>query len=112
MTSFTLKNIPPALYERIKVKAKLNRRSINNEIITMLEQSVKARTPTEAQALLEETRKLRELTANYVLTDDEINKAKRPVQRAETMFLSEPALAKDWDRPEEDEAWAHLQPDK
>ncbi|GEM_PF-951195 len=23
-------------------------------------------------------------------------------------LLSEPALAKDWDRPEEDEAWSHL----
>ena len=27
---------------------------------------------------------------------------------AETALLSEPALAKDWDRPEEDAAWAHL----
>lgn len=26
--------------------------------------------------------------------------------------LSEVALAADWDRPEEDEAWAHLQPGK
>ncbi|MDA0378695.1 MAG: hypothetical protein O2899_04310 [Bacteroidetes bacterium] len=24
-------------------------------------------------------------------------------------LLSEPALAKEWDRPEEDEAWQHLQ---
>lgn len=75
MTSFTLKNVPPDLYERIKVKAKINRRSINNEIITILEQGVKARTPAEVQALLEETRKLREPTAHYVLTDEEIEKA-------------------------------------
>jgi hypothetical protein len=27
-----------------------------------------------------------------------------------TAFLSEQALATDWNRPEEDEAWAHLQP--
>ena len=26
----------------------------------------------------------------------------------ETALLSEQALAKDWDRPEEDEAWSHL----
>ena len=26
-------------------------------------------------------------------------------------LLSEPALAKDWERPEEDEAWSHLQPE-
>ncbi|PYV09144.1 MAG: hypothetical protein DMG23_11735 [Acidobacteria bacterium] len=28
---------------------------------------------------------------------------------SETALLSEPALAKDWSRPEEDEAWSHLQ---
>ena len=27
----------------------------------------------------------------------------------ETALLSEPALAKDWDRPEEDAAWSYLQ---
>ncbi len=29
---------------------------------------------------------------------------------SETAMLSEAALAADWNRPEEDEAWAHLQP--
>jgi hypothetical protein len=34
----------------------------------------------------------------------------RPVTRdVESALLSEPALAKDWNRPEEDEAWSHLQ---
>lgn len=28
---------------------------------------------------------------------------------SETALLSEAALAQDWDRPEEDEAWKHLQ---
>lgn len=32
-----------------------------------------------------------------------------PTLVAETALLSESALAEDWDRPEEDEAWAHLQ---
>jgi hypothetical protein len=27
----------------------------------------------------------------------------------ETALLSEPALAEDWNRPEEDKAWSHLQ---
>jgi hypothetical protein len=27
----------------------------------------------------------------------------------ETALLSEPLLAEDWNRPEEDEAWSHLQ---
>ena len=34
----------------------------------------------------------------------------KPVIRVpETALLSEPALAKDWNRPEEDAAWSHLQ---
>lgn len=31
------------------------------------------------------------------------------VDLPETALLSEPALAEDWNRPEEDEAWSHLQ---
>jgi hypothetical protein len=30
----------------------------------------------------------------------------------ETALLSEAALAEDWNRPEEDAAWSHLQPAK
>ncbi len=30
----------------------------------------------------------------------------------ETALLSEGALAEDWNRPEEDEAWAYLQPEQ
>ena len=30
--------------------------------------------------------------------------------RTETALLSESALAEDWLRPEEDDAWSHLQP--
>jgi hypothetical protein len=34
-----------------------------------------------------------------------------PAQRAdETALFSEAALAADWNRPEEDAAWSHLQP--
>jgi len=29
---------------------------------------------------------------------------------SETALLSEQALAEDWNRPEEDKAWSHLQP--
>jgi antitoxin FitA len=110
MTSITIKNLPPAIYERIKEQAKVNRRSLNNEIIIMLERGTGIRSQADLAELLENARKLRELTANYGLTDDEINKTIQPAQTAETLLLSEPALAKDWDRPEEEAAWAHLQP--
>jgi hypothetical protein len=32
------------------------------------------------------------------------------VEASETALLSEQTLAADWTRPEEDEAWSHLQP--
>jgi hypothetical protein len=34
-----------------------------------------------------------------------------PLHPNETAFLSEAALATDWNRPEEDAAWSHLQPE-
>jgi hypothetical protein len=34
----------------------------------------------------------------------------RPIARGVDRALSIDAAFKDWDRPEEDEAWAHLQP--
>ncbi len=33
----------------------------------------------------------------------------RPSEAAESALLSEPALAEDWNLPEEDKAWSHLQ---
>jgi hypothetical protein len=40
MATITLKNIPNALYERLKYFAKLRHRSLNSEIIYNLEKSV------------------------------------------------------------------------
>ncbi|MBM3934832.1 MAG: hypothetical protein FJ319_11130 [SAR202 cluster bacterium] len=34
------------------------------------------------------------------------------IQVSETALLSEKTLAEDWNRPEEDQAWAHLQQGK
>ena len=33
----------------------------------------------------------------------------QPIAAPETALLSQPALAAEWNRPEEDEAWSHLQ---
>ncbi len=80
MTSITIKNLPPELYEQLKLRAQNNRRSINNEVIVLLEmglRSVPKRTPEEVEKILAEARKLRELTASYPLTDEEINRWKK-----------------------------------
>jgi len=75
MVAITVKNIPEPLYQRVKERAKANHRSINNELITIIEQSVMLQ-PIDVAETLERTRRIRELTAHYVITDDELTRLK------------------------------------
>lgn len=43
MKNITVKNIPDAIYERLKESAETNHRSLNSEIISCLERSVARR---------------------------------------------------------------------
>lgn len=73
VATITVKNIPEQIYERIKAQAKANHRSVNGEILSILEQAVSL-PPIDVQATLERARKVRELTAKYTVTADEIEK--------------------------------------
>ena len=42
MHSITIKNIPSELYEKLKSKARVNRRSINNEVIHCIDRSLRS----------------------------------------------------------------------
>lgn len=75
MVTITIKNVPPEIYERIKTQAKNNHRSINGEILSILEQAISI-PPIDVKATLERTRKLREMTAHYVITNEELTKWK------------------------------------
>jgi plasmid stability protein len=75
MPSITVKNIPPELYEHLKRSAKANHRSLNGEIIALIESAIYPRRIDPGQ-FLAEARKLRELTAHYRISDDEFNQAK------------------------------------
>lgn len=75
MVTVTLKNIPPELYERLKIQAKNNHRSINKEAISILEKALSI-PPLDIASTLERTRKIRERTAHYVITDEELTKWK------------------------------------
>lgn len=75
MVTITIKNVPPEIYERIKIQAKNNHRSINGEILSILEQAISI-SPIDVKATLERTRKLREMTAHYVITNEELTKWK------------------------------------
>ena len=70
----TIKNIPDELYEELKQRAAANRRSINNEVIVLIEHAVKYQVQ-DPDEVLERVRVLREKLDLYV-TEDEITAAK------------------------------------
>lgn len=63
---------------------------------------------TKIDELLEEVREMPEPALEEVLDFVRFLKAMQASELNETALLTEPALAKDWLRPEEDEAWQHL----
>ena len=75
MVTITLKNIPQELYARLKQQAESNRRSLNSEIIFCIEQAVSSKR-IDPEELIARARRLRELTADYQISDDELNAAK------------------------------------
>ena len=75
MTTYTVKNIPPNIYEKLKRSAELNRRSINSEIIFCIENTVQSQA-VDSELVLRRARKLRSLTQDYPITDDELKMAK------------------------------------
>ena len=75
MTTFTVKNIPQNIYEKLKKSAELNRRSINSEIIVCIEKNVHSQA-IDSEIVLAKARKLRSLTQAVPITDDELTLAK------------------------------------
>jgi plasmid stability protein len=75
MPTITLKNIPPDLYELLKESAAVNRRSINSEIITLIERGVRGR-KVNPDALLARARELRQKTRRHPITDTQFTTAK------------------------------------
>ncbi len=75
MATVTVKNIPDQLYERVKSAAEINRRSINSEIIVCIERALAGRriNPDE---VLENARRLRQLTVGHLISDEEFNRTK------------------------------------
>ena len=75
MPTITLKKIPDDLYETLKMRAKLHRRSLNSEIITILEDATMTR-PVDVDAILAKAEQLREKTAGYSLNDEMLRRMK------------------------------------
>ena len=75
-TTITVKNIPPELYERLKGSAALHHRSINSEVIAIIEASVAAK-KRKPEDYLASARAIREKTGRYGLKQEFVDRAKK-----------------------------------
>ncbi len=75
MPTLTLKNIPDDLYIQLKEYARINRRSINSEIILCIEKTIRSNR-VNPETVLTKARNMREATSQYTITDDEFDQAK------------------------------------
>lgn len=74
MPSLTLRNIPEPIYEKLKTLAGQNRRSLNSEALTLLEESVGAPRPG-VQAHMERVHELRKMYKGPALAPEAIEAA-------------------------------------
>jgi plasmid stability protein len=75
MRTLTIKNIPDELYEQLKQRAAANRRSINSEVIVLIERAVAA-PRFSPETILEQANRLREKTAGYMISEEEMRRDK------------------------------------
>ena len=80
MYSVTVKNIPADIYKSLKQLANANRRSMNEEIIAIIEEAIKSK-KNVSEEFLKRARQLREKPANCPITDDEFTAAKKAGRR-------------------------------
>ncbi len=76
MATITVKNVPDDLYDKLKALAKEHRRSINNEVIMIIESHLEPR-ERSMEEMLAHARGIRELTTGYKISDEQIDEFKR-----------------------------------
>lgn len=76
MATITVKNIPDDLYRRLKAAAARNRRSINGEIISRIEDSLSSRRVATDQ-LLASVRRLQDSYGDRAISLEQLDAARR-----------------------------------
>jgi plasmid stability protein len=72
MPTLTIKNMPDEVYRRLEESARLNRRSLNNEAIVLLERSLGYRRRRNAGESLAALQRLHERLRHLPPLDDEL----------------------------------------
>jgi len=75
MPTITLKNIPNDLYTQLKKAANAHHRSLNSEILYCVERTLGIH-KIDTSEYIEVARKLRAMTSQHNLTEQELNDAK------------------------------------
>jgi plasmid stability protein len=74
MASITLKSLSPSVHRALKARAKRHKRSLNQEVLAVLEQSVAAQPKVDIEAMLERERRFSE-SLGFTTTPEEIEAA-------------------------------------
>ncbi len=80
MASITFKALSPSLHRTLKARAALHKRSLNQEVIAILEAATAPSRKVDVEALIEEARRFRK-SINWVATTEEIDALKREGRR-------------------------------
>lgn len=76
MATVTVKNIPDQIYDTLRALATEHRRSINSEIVHIIEKATHS-VKVDPEEHLVAARKLRGKTSAFTVTDQELTQAKR-----------------------------------
>ena len=76
MPAITLKSLPTSLHRSLKSRAARHKRSLNQEVIAVLEAAVAPSRRVDVEAMIERTRRLRE-SIKLQLTPEQIDAFKR-----------------------------------
>lgn len=71
MPSITLKSLSPSVHRALKARAKRHRRSLNQEVMAVLEESVANHPKVDIEAMLEREKRFRD-SLKFTTTPEEI----------------------------------------
>jgi plasmid stability protein len=73
--NLTVKNLPIRLHRKLKAQAQLNKRSLNGEVLEVLDRSLENK-PVDVEALLEQVRRIHARLPLPPLTEELLREAK------------------------------------
>ncbi len=76
MPAITFKALPTSLHRQLKARAALHKRSLNQEVIAVLEDAVAPAKRIDVEAMIAKTRALRS-SLKFTTTPEEIDRFKR-----------------------------------